>query len=71
MASFLTGTFDFLLQAASDTIGYPDDDNRLVQWAFWYSVYDPLEFPTGNLFDPETGELTTLGNIYTDYINGN
>jgi hypothetical protein len=71
VAEFLTGTLDFLVQAADDTIGYPADENRLVQWAFWYSVYDPLEFPTGNLYEPETGQLTALGEIYTDYINGN
>jgi hypothetical protein len=71
VAEFLTGTLDFLVQATDDTIGYPADENRLVQWAFWYSVYDPLEFPTGNLYEPETGQLTALGEIYTDYINGN
>ena len=71
VADFLTGTMNFLVRATDDTIGHPADNNRLVQWAFWYSVYDPLEFPTGNLYDPETGELTALGQIYTDYINGN
>jgi hypothetical protein len=71
VAEFMTGTFDFLVQAADDTIGYPADDNRLVQWAFWYSVYDPQDFPTGNLYDPETNELTTLGELYANYINGN
>lgn len=71
VAEFLTGTFDFLVQATDDTIGYPADGNRLVQWAFWYSVYDPQEFPTGNLYEPESAELTALGEIYTDYVNGN
>jgi hypothetical protein len=71
VAGFLTGTFDFLVSAADGTIGYPADDNRLVQWAFWYSVYDPQDFPTGNLFDPDSAELTPLGEIYTNYINGN
>jgi hypothetical protein len=71
VAEFLTGTFDFLVQAAHETIGYPADDNRLVQWSFWYSVYEPLEFPTGNLYDPEADRLTALGELYADYINGN
>jgi hypothetical protein len=29
------------------------------------------EFPTGNLFEPETNELTSLGQVYAEYINGN
>lgn len=71
VAEFLTGTFDFLVQAADESIGYAADGNRLVQWSFWYSVYDPLEFPTGNLYDPAADQLTILGEQYTDYINGN
>ncbi|MFZ0547588.1 MAG: hypothetical protein WAM60_19230 [Candidatus Promineifilaceae bacterium] len=71
VAQFLTGTFDFLAWTTDPTIGYPADENHLVQWSFWYSVYDPQEFPTGNLYEPETGELTTLGSVFTDFINGN
>lgn len=71
VAEFMTGALDFLMQASDESIGYPADGNRLIQWAFWYSVFDPAEFPTGNLYDPETEELTVLGETYVEYINGN
>jgi hypothetical protein len=70
VSEFMIGTFDFLVQAADESIGYPNDNNRLVQWSFWYSVYDGNEFPTGNLYDPETAALTPLGELYATYING-
>lgn len=70
VVEFMRGTFEFLVQARDDSIGYPADDNRLVQWSFWYSVFDEDEFPTGNLYDPETAELTPLGEQYATYING-
>jgi hypothetical protein len=70
VAHFMTETFAYLTQASVVTTGYMPDGNRLVQWSFWYSVYDSQEFPTGNLYDPETGDLTLLGKTYADYING-
>jgi hypothetical protein len=70
VAEFMRETFDFLVTAADETIGYPADNNRLVQWWFWYSVYDGQEFPTGNLYDPDTDTLTDLGQVFADYVNG-
>ncbi len=66
VAAFLTQTFDFFLTASNGT-GYPADGGRLVQWWFWYGVYDPVDFPSGNLYDPNTGQLTAVGRAYTDY----
>ncbi|MCB9431152.1 MAG: hypothetical protein H6668_04125 [Ardenticatenaceae bacterium] len=66
---FMQQSFDFLLGASNDT-GLPSDDNRLVQAWFWYMVYDDQLYPTGNLYDPQAGELTAVGQAYADYVNG-
>jgi hypothetical protein len=69
VAEFMIGAFDFFTSAANET-GYPEEDNRLVQWWFWYSVFDGGDFPTGNLFDPEEGQLTPLGQVFTSLVVG-
>lgn len=69
--AFMTGAFDFLLGAVDDELGYPADGNRLVQRWVWYSVADtdePDHYPTGNLFDPETKEMTAVGRAFADYV---
>lgn len=66
VASFMTETFDYLLTAADAEIGYEADDNRLVQRLTWYSLSDTV-YPTSNLVDPKTGELTALGQVFASY----
>lgn len=66
VAEFMTETFDFLLTAADPDLGYPADGNRLVQRLTWYSLSDTV-YPTGNLVDPATGEITLLGQVFADY----
>jgi hypothetical protein len=67
VASFMTASFDFFLTATSGN-GYAPDGGRLVQWWFWYSVNDDLDFPTSNLYDTVSGQLTPLGWAYTNYV---
>lgn len=67
VAAFMTGAFDYMLNAADEEIGCPADDNRLVQRWAWYSVA-AADYPTGNLTDPETGEMTPLGRIFAEFI---
>lgn len=64
---FMYATFDFFLTAADPTLGYPPDGYRLVQKWCWFSLGD-LKYPTGNLFDPETKEMTPLGEAFVRYI---
>ncbi len=70
VAAFLTATFD-LFRGMTGEEGYAADGGRLVQWWFWYSVYDPEIYSTGNLWDEESGQLTGLGNVWTNYVNEN
>lgn len=66
---FLRQSMDFLLNARDPEIGFPDDDNRLVQRLAWFSVGDPI-YPTGNLIDPATGQLTAVGRAFARYMTG-
>jgi hypothetical protein len=66
---FMIDAFDFLLTARDSELGYPADGNRLVQRFAWYSVADTVYY-TGNLFDPETGQITPLGRAFAEFVAG-
>lgn len=67
--AFMGATFDYFLTATDGVVGYPPDDNRLVQWWCWYSLAAPDDYyPTGNLFDPETKALTPVGAAFAGYV---
>jgi len=68
VASFLVDTFDFFLTARDPNIGYPQDDNRLVQAFNWFSAADKT-YPTSNLFDPDTRAVTSVGETYRAYVS--
>lgn len=74
---FMVTTFDFLVNARDPNLGYPADDNRLVQQWLWYSLNDqPYDDVTGfgfngSLFshlDPT--ELTVFGWAFHGYMHG-
>lgn len=68
VAAFLEDTLDFFTTAQHPTIGYPADDNRLVQWWFWYGIHEnDSRYATGNLYDDETGKLTPAGILFSQY----
>jgi len=64
----MLATFDYFLTARDEAVGYPRDDNRLVQWWAWYSLADAT-YPTGNLFDLVTGAATVLGHAFARYVS--
>jgi hypothetical protein len=47
---FLIGSYDLFWNLQDERLGYPPDDNRLVQRWVWFSTRDAL-YPTGDLFD--------------------
>jgi hypothetical protein len=65
---FMYATFDYFMTATDQALGYPADGNRLVQRWAWYSLSD-TNYPTGNLFDPDTGRITPLGLAYGSYTS--
>lgn len=71
VVAFLKGSFDFFLTATDPALGYPKDGYRLVQAWCWYSLNDVDHgYPTGNLFDPETGQITAVGQGWVEYVSG-
>jgi hypothetical protein len=64
--TFMTGTFNSLLNLADAQIGYPADANRLVQRWLWYSFDDTKKYG-GPLFNPGNGARTPLGDVFVTY----
>ncbi len=69
VSGFLVDTFDFFLTARDPELGYPADDNRLVQAFNWYSIADKT-YPTSSLFDPETRNVSPVGETFKAYVSG-
>jgi hypothetical protein len=70
--TFMLATFDYFLDTKLNWLGYPEDDNRLVQAWNWYSLDDDaFEGQEGHshLFDPDSKLLTPLGRAYRDYTS--
>jgi len=70
MRDFMLATFDYFLTATDPAIGYAADGNRLVQrWAWFVLDRNVFEWGTywGSLFDPQTGQITALGQEFGNY----
>ena len=78
LKEYMSGTFDYLLQARDRELGYPQDDHRLVQRWAWYSLNGKMvDWSTqqggfnGSLFDWHPGfpgSLTQFGLHFRDYV---
>ena len=67
--NFLVDSFDFLLNTSNGATGLPNDENKLVQRWYWYSLNDHLDSFGGSLFDPDNDkQITELGKAYKRYI---
>ena len=70
---YMTGTFDFMLNATDAQLGYSADGNRLVQEFAWFSLnYWEFDINTyfglnGNLFDHDSAQITPLGLDFAAY----
>lgn len=67
-SQFMTESLGFLSSAVDDS-GFAADGGRLVQGWFWYSLYDPPDrYPSGNLLNRQSRELTALGRTWKGYV---
>ncbi len=64
---YLLATFDFILSEKDPALGYPGDDDRLVQRGFWYSLSGHRHSFGGTLFDPIDKQRTIVGDAYVTY----
>lgn len=68
-ASFMVGSFNFFLRARDSSIGYPADENRLVQRWFWYSLNEHRYTFGGSLYDPDDQKkVTPVGKAFQAYL---
>jgi hypothetical protein len=68
--NFMTGSFDYFLDTQDCTLGFVQDECRLVQRWVWYSLDDKTGGfnPFGRLFDPDSTEISETGQVFRDYI---
>ena len=67
VANYMTELVNYYLTARGET-GYPADDDRLVQWWFWFSILDTDQFQVSDLVNQQTFELTRAGERYAEFI---
>jgi hypothetical protein len=70
--AFMLASFDYLTTATDASLGYPADDNKLVQRWAWYSLNDDdfEGWPSHHhLFNPATRQITQLGIDYGNYTS--
>ncbi len=69
VGEFMVEVLEFFLTAENDT-GYPLDNNRLVQYWFWYSLYDEVgTYHNSDLYDRDKKQLTLIGRVWADFYN--
>ena len=78
VASFMTRTFEYMLNTVDANLGYPADGNRLVQRWMWYTLNDqPYNFDTGEGFNGGLfnwkdnvfpGTLTYFGQVFKSFV---
>ncbi|MCB0166143.1 MAG: hypothetical protein KDI79_18050 [Anaerolineae bacterium] len=65
--NFMHETFDYMFSATDASVGYPLDENRLVQGWFWYSLNSEW-FPLGQLYNSTNKQLTVVGQGWENYV---
>jgi len=66
-AQYLRQTTSWLTTATDERLGYPKDENRLVQCWAWFSLAD-IYFPTSDLANLEKDGLTIVGQAYRQNV---
>ncbi len=66
-AQYLRQTTSWLATATDERLGYPKDENRLVQRWAWFSLAD-IYFPTSDLANLEKDGLTIVGQAYRQNV---
>jgi hypothetical protein len=67
---FMIHAFDYLENATDPDLGYPPDNNLLVQQWLWFSLYTVKAGKVSNLITPTTPfTLTDLGYAWQNYVS--
>ena len=70
VAQFMTKSLDYLESAKDPALGFPADENRLIQRWIWFSMFTSNQQIgyVSNLTNPENTALTYLGRLYQTQI---
>ncbi|MEW5985348.1 MAG: CARDB domain-containing protein [Chloroflexota bacterium] len=70
VSDFMVGAFDYLEGAADPDLGFPRDDDRLVQQWMWFSTYVDVGVTGGasNLLTEDLTGLTQMGQTFRDEV---
>lgn len=67
VAQYLVNAFNYFNDARDENLGYPLDNDRLVQQWIWYdSAWD---VSTSSLLELNSNELTAIGQAFHDYVH--
>jgi CARDB len=68
VTAFMENSFDYLKTATDANLGYPMDDNKLVQQWMWFAVYTEGAGSASNLVKSDRSTLTMMGNKFKSYV---
>ncbi len=66
--AFMTNSFSYLNTAKDASLGYPQDDNRLIQRWMWFSIFYNQEGAVSNLAQQDRTTLTLVGQNFKDKV---
>lgn len=69
VTEFMTRTFNYLETATDPNLGYPLDNNRLVQQWLWFSMYYPGAGKVSSLVVSDSTSLTPVGWVFSNTVN--
>ncbi len=73
VSAFMQATYNYLENAADPNLGYPADNNRLVQQWMWYTLNESNPDAAGSssaLLDRNTGQFNQIGQTHIDWVGG-
>lgn len=68
VSQFMVNAFNYLETAVDPNLGYPMDDNRLVQSWLWYAVNELVEGSSNRLVETDYSGLTLMGTTYQNQV---
>lgn len=68
VSQFMINSFNYLETAADPNLGYPLDNNRLVQQWLWFAMNDGSEGTPNKLVNDNYTALTQMGSTYRDQV---
>jgi hypothetical protein len=68
VSNYMINTFNYLESATDPNLGYPADNNRLVQQWLWFSLYAPTTGHSSNLLTDDYTTLTQVGQTFQNQV---